>query len=54
MKKITIGISEGKVIYKDSSGKGKSIQVDSVVIHAGLKAKRMMHRHPTAQHPGSL
>jgi 2,4-dienoyl-CoA reductase-like NADH-dependent reductase (Old Yellow Enzyme family)/thioredoxin reductase len=34
------GISDGKVTYKDAKGSEKSIKADSVVIYAGLKAKR--------------
>jgi thioredoxin reductase len=36
----TTRISEGKVTYKDSSGIEKSIQADSVVFHAGLRARK--------------
>jgi 2,4-dienoyl-CoA reductase-like NADH-dependent reductase (Old Yellow Enzyme family)/thioredoxin reductase len=36
----TTSISEGKVTYKDAKGSEKSIQADSVVIYAGLKAKK--------------
>jgi 2,4-dienoyl-CoA reductase-like NADH-dependent reductase (Old Yellow Enzyme family)/thioredoxin reductase len=34
------GISDGKVTYKDAKGIEKSVQADSVVIYAGLKARR--------------
>jgi 2,4-dienoyl-CoA reductase-like NADH-dependent reductase (Old Yellow Enzyme family)/thioredoxin reductase len=34
------GISDGKVTYKDAKGSEKSIKADSVVIYAGLKARR--------------
>jgi thioredoxin reductase len=33
-------ISDGKVTYKDAKGNEKSIQADSVVLYAGLKAKQ--------------
>lgn len=36
---IVTGISGGKVTYRDSAGKEKSVNTDSVVIYAGLKAK---------------
>lgn len=35
-----VGISNGKVSYKDAEGNEKSIQADSVVLYAGMKAKQ--------------
>jgi NADPH-dependent 2,4-dienoyl-CoA reductase/sulfur reductase-like enzyme len=40
MDAIATGISGGKVTYKDASGSEKSIQADSVVLYAGLKARQ--------------
>jgi thioredoxin reductase len=34
-----VKISKGKVVYRDSGGKEKTIDADAVVIYAGLKAK---------------
>jgi hypothetical protein len=34
------GISDGKVTYKDASGRKKSVQADSVVIYAGFKPRQ--------------
>jgi NADPH-dependent 2,4-dienoyl-CoA reductase/sulfur reductase-like enzyme len=37
---VPTNISDGKVNYKDAKGNQKSIQADSVVLYAGLKAKQ--------------
>jgi pyruvate/2-oxoglutarate dehydrogenase complex dihydrolipoamide dehydrogenase (E3) component len=40
MEAIATRIADGKVTYKDASGSEKSVQADSVVLYAGLKAKQ--------------
>jgi thioredoxin reductase len=40
MDAIATGISAGKVTYRDASGSEKSVQADSVVLYAGLKARQ--------------
>jgi 2,4-dienoyl-CoA reductase-like NADH-dependent reductase (Old Yellow Enzyme family)/thioredoxin reductase len=37
---VATGISDGKVAYKDSKGNEKSIRADSIVVYAGLKARK--------------
>jgi hypothetical protein len=37
---VLTSISDGKITYKDAKGDDKSIQADSVVLYAGLKAKQ--------------
>jgi 2,4-dienoyl-CoA reductase-like NADH-dependent reductase (Old Yellow Enzyme family)/thioredoxin reductase len=37
---ITTSVANGKVTYKDASGSEKSIDADSVVLYAGLKARQ--------------
>jgi 2,4-dienoyl-CoA reductase-like NADH-dependent reductase (Old Yellow Enzyme family)/thioredoxin reductase len=40
MEAITTSVANGKVTYKDASGSEKSMQADSVVLYAGLKARQ--------------
>ncbi|MBP1610026.1 MAG: hypothetical protein H6Q04_2261, partial [Acidobacteria bacterium] len=40
MNTITTAVANGKVTYKDASGSEKSVDADSVVLYAGLKARQ--------------
>jgi 2,4-dienoyl-CoA reductase-like NADH-dependent reductase (Old Yellow Enzyme family)/thioredoxin reductase len=40
MEALVTGVAGGKVTYKDASGSEKSVQADSVVLYAGLKARQ--------------